>query len=144
MSKISKSRYFAVINTDEQPIDVIRQNYNVTTQEPDGFTTSDGRSYAYNTLPIEDNPNDDITIIEVYEWKEDEKNTETIDQMRMERDVYESALDEIVHPIKYMKEQAKKEGGILDGYFASRLADDPSYLRVIAEKALKQFNENDI
>lgn len=46
------------------------------------------------------------------------------------------ALEEIVNPIKFMQDRLK-EGEKLEGTWAVLLSKDASYLREIAEKALK-------
>jgi hypothetical protein len=62
----------------------------------------------------------------------DELEDLAADNKRMRR-----ALQEIVDPVRFMREQAEREGKVLDGQWAVRLQDDASYLRGIARKALE-------
>lgn len=62
-------------------------------------------------------------------------------ELQEERDEAIAALDEIVSPILYMT-QRLKEGEQLNGPMALALAKDPSYLRQIAERALKKFKDS--
>lgn len=48
----------------------------------------------------------------------------------------EEALDKIANPIKYMRIEAEKQGGKLDGYMAIQLSKDANYLQSIAKEFL--------
>ena len=47
-----------------------------------------------------------------------------------------SALKAIANPILHMQEEAKRQGMQLDGHMAIAMANDPEYLKKLAEKAL--------
>lgn len=48
-----------------------------------------------------------------------------------------AALDKIAHPIKYLQNEAEKDGCKLNGYMAIQLTQNPNFYIEIAEKALK-------
>ena len=58
-------------------------------------------------------------------------------------DDYKKALEIIAHPINYLQSEAKKDGGILDSYAASQLANDSNWLRGIAINALESNQEGE-
>jgi len=50
------------------------------------------------------------------------------------------ALENIASPIAYLQAEAKKNGATLDGSKAIELSNDPSFLKQIAEKAMREIN----
>ena len=48
-----------------------------------------------------------------------------------------AALNKIAHPIKYLQDEAEKDGCRLDGYMATQLTKDANFYQEIAGKALK-------
>ena len=50
-----------------------------------------------------------------------------------------SALQKIVNPIKYLQEEAEKEGARLDGYMAIQLTKDANFYQEIARNALEEI-----
>jgi hypothetical protein len=50
------------------------------------------------------------------------------------------ALGAIAYPIRYLQEEAKKEGSQLNGQYAFEIADNPSWLRSKATAALTDYN----
>ena len=48
-----------------------------------------------------------------------------------------AALDKIAHPIKYLQNEAEKDGCELNGCMAIQLTQNPNFYIEIAEKALK-------
>ena len=60
-----------------------------------------------------------------------------IDQQKAVVERLTKALEKIAHPIAFMQEEATKEKRKLDGGIAVMLSRDPSYLKSIAEDALR-------
>lgn len=54
--------------------------------------------------------------------------------------ILKKALDEIISPIKYMKQKLKYDEE-LNGYMACRLSDSSEYLKLIAERAMDEINK---
>lgn len=52
-------------------------------------------------------------------------------------EAYQRAMMEILYPVAAMRKQLQ-EGEVLDGYMAIQLAQDPAYLRNIAEKVIRE------
>ncbi len=50
------------------------------------------------------------------------------------------ALDKIANPLKFIQEDADKNGMVVDGYQANLLINNASYLKGIAKEALKPDN----
>lgn len=50
-----------------------------------------------------------------------------------------SALQKIANPIKYLQDEAEKEGARLDGYMAIQLTKDANFYQEIARKALEEI-----
>jgi len=65
------------------------------------------------------------------------------DEQKDKLDDYKKALEIIAHPINYLQSEAKKDGGILDSYAASQLANDSNWLRGIAINALESNQEGE-
>lgn len=51
----------------------------------------------------------------------------------------EAALQRIINPIKFMAEDAKRDGMLLDGPMAVTLSSDPAFLKQIAKEALARL-----
>ena len=51
-----------------------------------------------------------------------------------------SALEKIANPIKYLQDEAEKEGAKLNGYMAVEISKDVNFYRDIARKALENIN----
>jgi hypothetical protein len=49
------------------------------------------------------------------------------------------ALEAIAYPIRYLQEQAKKEGSQINGQNAFEIADDPNWLRSKATEAIADY-----
>ena len=50
-----------------------------------------------------------------------------------------SALQKIANPIKYLQDEAEKDGAKLDGYMAIQLTEDANFYQEIARKALEEI-----
>ena len=50
-----------------------------------------------------------------------------------------AALNNIAHPIKYLQNEAEKDGCILNGCMVIQLTQNPDFYIEIAEKALKSI-----
>ena len=50
-----------------------------------------------------------------------------------------SALQKIANPIKYLQDEAGKEGARLDGYMVIQLTKDANFYQEIARKALEEI-----
>ena len=50
-----------------------------------------------------------------------------------------TALDKIAHPIKYLQNEAEKDGCKLNGCMTVQLTQNPNFYIEIAEKALKSI-----
>ena len=51
----------------------------------------------------------------------------------------EAALQRIINPIKFMTEDAKRDGMLLNGQMAVQLSEDHNYLKQIAKEALARL-----
>jgi len=61
----------------------------------------------------------------------------TYQKLKAENERLRKALDEIANPVKRMVDEANKKGAMLDGQIAIQLANNATYLREIAKKALE-------
>lgn len=61
-----------------------------------------------------------------------------VESLEAENEELRKALDEIVNPLKYIQMRAEQEGMQVNGYMASELSRSASYLKEIAERALRQ------
>jgi uncharacterized protein with ACT and thioredoxin-like domain len=50
-----------------------------------------------------------------------------------------SALEKITNPIKYLQEEAEKDGAKLNGYMAIEITKDANFYKEIARKALEEI-----
>ena len=50
-----------------------------------------------------------------------------------------SALEKIVNPIKYLQDEAEKDGARLNGYMAIEVTKDVNFYKEIARKALQEI-----
>lgn len=56
---------------------------------------------------------------------------------------YKKALERIADPVRFLQEEAEREGMVLDGTMAYQLTNDPRYLRNIAKEALQEVREGE-
>lgn len=52
------------------------------------------------------------------------------------------ALEKIANPIKYIRQEAEKEGGALNGVMAIQISNDANYLKGIAQAALTNYQKH--
>jgi len=77
MPKIGESSYFAVINTQEQPIEVLHRLLgNLTDNEDGSVTTESGELYVYDPIEVAEMPLSELTVYEYYPWCDEEDLTE--------------------------------------------------------------------
>lgn len=78
MPKIGKSRFIAYLDQQERPIEALRRNFKIKEEhtDEDYFITEDGKMHCYDHISIEDIELDGCSIVEVYEWREDEATTQ--------------------------------------------------------------------
>ena len=60
----------------------------------------------------------------------------------MNTDKLLEALEKIANPIKYLREDAEKQGAVLNGVAAIALAKDGDWLSEIAKKAIAEWQSN--
>lgn len=53
------------------------------------------------------------------------------------------ALENISTPITYLRDEAEMDGVQLNGVMAIQIANDPSFLKGLAEKALSKINNHE-
>jgi hypothetical protein len=63
--------------------------------------------------------------------------------LRARMDILEEALEKIVDPIKFLREEAEKNGNTLDGTMTIKLTENHNYLRNIAVLALKRYHDQE-
>lgn len=66
----------------------------------------------------------------------DDKKMSEVNKLAIE------ALEQIANPMKYLRDEAEKDGCILDGYMAMQLINNANFYRDIASKALDKINAN--
>lgn len=64
---------------------------------------------------------------------------DSIDSYRAEIERYRLALEEIVSPLKFMRERAEKDGMLLSA-MAYQICNDPEHLKCIARQAIENDN----
>ena len=62
---------------------------------------------------------------------------ESFDDIEAANNFLIDSLDKIAHPLKYLQEEADKDGSILNGYTAMQLLKDSNFYIEIAKKALQ-------
>lgn len=55
--------------------------------------------------------------------------------------ILREAIENIANPIEYLRKEAEKEGGKLDGMYAVYMAKDGNWLQEMARKALVKVQE---
>lgn len=75
MPQIGRSRFIAYLDQQEPQIAALRRNFKIKEEHPDEdyFITEDGKLYCYHNITVEDIELDGCSIMEVYEWQDDEK-----------------------------------------------------------------------
>lgn len=89
-----------------------------------------GAANAYRMYP--DNKH---TFTEYWDAAKDQFN-EYLVEFIPPSDQYKEALETIANPIEYLRKEAEKDDGKLDGMYAQQLAKDSNWLNEIARKAL--------
>jgi predicted nuclease with TOPRIM domain len=62
-----------------------------------------------------------------------------IEKLEEENKQLREALDEIMHPVKYMQRRAEAQGHTINGHMAIQLSDSVSYMREIAQKVMSKY-----
>jgi hypothetical protein len=88
------------------------------------------RFHSENKLELDLHLAGEECRLELQQWKERAK------ELEQENSRLKEALTNIKDPIQYLRKEAEKEGGVLDGHFAVLLSKDESFLKSIAAKAL--------
>ena len=66
---------------------------------------------------------------------------EEVEALKAERDAYRQALENIASPIEYLRKEAEKVGGVLNG-MAFEVIKSPEFFKQIAQPALEQYSSH--
>lgn len=64
-----------------------------------------------------------------------------LEAMEIYANEYKKALEKIANPLKYLQDEAERDGCKLNGVMAAQLCNDANWLKSIATKALNTLNK---